>query len=331
MRAHYRAVILAATLIGVGCWMRSSNVAHAKGQIPDGSYKQTCWGIYTKGHTLGAMCKRMDGALQYTELKDFHLCVGGISNKNGNLRCDKGEPAPAGSYTDTCFDIRAEYGTLYAMCRSRSGLYLPTSLADYKSCVGGVANLDGFLRCNKGGTPPAGSYSKSCRDTWVSGSTLHSSCKDWGGGWRATTLNEFKFCRTTVSNMDGYLTCVRGYANPPAGSFYKSCRNINFDSTGLAADCKTFSGSWLHTSIMLVENCRSAVSNMDGHLTCDMGLADAPAGSYKKTCRNIFTDGTDVSANCRRVNGDWHYSKLVRYGECKSDIHNGDGDLRCTR
>lgn len=318
-------------LAGVGGWMRPWRVARAHDQIPNGSYKQTCMAIKAEGDTLQALCKKKGGALQYTELKDFHRCEGDISNKDGSLRCNKGGSPPAGSYSQTCRDIRVEYNVLYAACRSRWGLFIPSSLVDYGSCAGGVTNMDGFLRCNKGGSPPPGPYAKSCRDTWVEGSLLHSSCKDWGGDWRAATLKDFKFCRSLVYNMDGYLTCVRGNADPPAGSYQKSCRNITVDGAGVEADCKTTSGSWVHTSIPSFDRCRSAVSNMDGVLTCDSGIADAPAGSYKKTCRHIFSDGTDLSATCRRENGDWDYSKLVRCGECKSDISNDDGTLRCKR
>jgi hypothetical protein len=330
MKAQYRRIILAVVLIVAGGWTGFWRIPQVQGQIPKGSYKQTCFAINVKGKTLTALCKKINGDVQFTELKDIHLCVGNVSNKNGNLRCDKGGLPPEGSYDQTCMDIRVENNILYAACRTRAGIYLPTSLADHKNCVGPVANLDGNLRCNKGGTPPSGSYRQSCRDLWVDGDTLHSQCKDRDGNWRNAALKDFKACRSAVYNMEGYLTCVRGNANPPAGSYDESCRNINVNGTSLAADCRTISGSWQHASLSSFDGCRSAVRNIDGYLTCDRGTANAPAGSYRKTCRSIVVDGTTLEAICRTKNGDWK-SRSLQFDECQGDISNQDGILDCTK
>ena len=58
--------------------------------------------------------------------------------------------------------------------------------------------------------------------------------------------------------------------------------------------------------------------------------ADTPAGSYKKTCKNIEYDGTNItSASCKQLNGVYKDTELYNASTC-SGIENCDGNLRCT-
>ena len=58
--------------------------AHAQ---PGGSYVESCRDIRAFGDTVSAVCRRMDGSWQQTEVRG---CRGGIANMNGHLTCGGG-------------------------------------------------------------------------------------------------------------------------------------------------------------------------------------------------------------------------------------------------
>jgi hypothetical protein len=51
---------------------------------PGGSYLETCRYVRTFGNTVSAMCRRMDGSWERTEVSG---CRGPIANTNGHLTC----------------------------------------------------------------------------------------------------------------------------------------------------------------------------------------------------------------------------------------------------
>jgi hypothetical protein len=55
-----------------------------------------------------------------------------------------------------------------------------------------------------------------------------------------------------------------------------------------------------------------------------------PRGDYQLTCRDITSNGYTVQARCQKRNGDWRTSSL-NYRNCRSQIVNDDGHLRCTQ
>ena len=55
--------------------------AHAQ---PGGSYVESCRDIRTSGDTVSAVCRRMDGSWERTQVSG---CRGGIANTNGHLTC----------------------------------------------------------------------------------------------------------------------------------------------------------------------------------------------------------------------------------------------------
>lgn len=66
---------------------------------------------------------------------------------------------PQGSYLQTCRDAHMERGSLVAVCRRADGRSNPTGLPDPYRCNGGIANINGVLRCEAaGGPPPAPGY-----------------------------------------------------------------------------------------------------------------------------------------------------------------------------
>src|SRR5262249_7320022 len=142
-----------------------------------------------------------------SQLPDVAQCRSEISNQEGVLRCDKGAPAPGGSYRQSCRDITFNSGTLRASCQSRAGEWTPTSLTEAYQCRGDISTFDGQLRGNRDVDPPRGSYQQTCRDIWAEGTTLHASCSNGKGSWQPGTLTTFPSCVGDIFNFAGTLTC----------------------------------------------------------------------------------------------------------------------------
>lgn len=175
---------------------------------------------------------------------------------------------PPGSYQQSCRDLSVSTaGTLSGNCRNRAGGWQATSLANFRACVGDISNFDGVLQCSKGAPLPRGSYTQTCQDTFVTGTTLHARCKNRGGGWQSTQLGGFSTCRGDIYNFDGQLTCSRGTAAPPRGSYLKSCKDIVVSGSILSAQCRRVNGSFIPATVANTTGC-SEISNLDGALVC---------------------------------------------------------------
>ncbi|HEY7404638.1 MAG TPA: CVNH domain-containing protein [Candidatus Angelobacter sp.] len=117
-------------------------------------YTQTCKDIKSHGDDLQARCKNNNGDWQNTSLDDYRKCHGQIVNQDGNLRCvaaPTGYPAgvPAGSYTQTCQEIRVNGDDLEARCSTTGGDWRSAKLDDYAKCRSDIVNDDGHLHCSK--------------------------------------------------------------------------------------------------------------------------------------------------------------------------------------
>ena len=55
-----------------------------------------------------------------------------------------------------------------------------------------------------------------------------------------------------------------------------------------------------------------------------------PGGDYQLTCRDISTDGYMLKASCQKTDGGWRSTSLDTRN-CRSQIVNEDGNLRCTQ
>jgi hypothetical protein len=60
------------------------------------------------------------------------------------------QKAPPGSYLRSCENVRTEGDRLVADCRRTDGSWGRTAL-HVNDCVGGIANMDGRLTCNRAG------------------------------------------------------------------------------------------------------------------------------------------------------------------------------------
>jgi hypothetical protein len=175
---------------------------------------------------------------------------------------------PPGSYQQSCRDLSVSTaGVLSANCRNRGGGWQATSLPGFRQCVGDISNFDGSLKCSMGAAPPGGSYTRTCRDAFTTGTTLHASCKNRGGGWQPTQLGGFNTCRGEVYNFDGMLTCSRGTGAPPSGSYLQSCKDIVVSGSLLSAQCRKVNGSYAPFTLGNFNGC-TAIDNLDGAIVC---------------------------------------------------------------
>jgi hypothetical protein len=56
-----------------------------------------------------------------------------------------------------------------------------------------------------------------------------------------------------------------------------------------------------------------------------------PAGSYLQSCRDVWVENNTLHASCQTRAGNWVTSGLGYVSQCRDDISNQDGHLRCNR
>ncbi len=126
----------------------------------------------------------------------------------GSARAD--DAVPSGSYQSSCDSIRMVDGVLSANCRSADQVMRQTSLPNPFGCPGGVANIDGHLKCDKARAPaplPVGSYTHSCSDIRVVDNVLFATCRQGNQATRQSSLPQPFACSGSIDNQDGRLTC----------------------------------------------------------------------------------------------------------------------------
>ena len=187
---------------------------------------------------------------------------------------------------------------------------------------------------------PGGSYLMTCVEVQSDYGTLTATCQDRSGRWRYTELHRFASCSGGISNQDGQLHCDRRTALAQElfaqDSFLRTCTSVKVDQRMLYARCQTISGTWQHTRLYRWESCMGDIANIDGELQCQREPERAsywsvPAGSYRSTCEDVQTYGSDLSATCQRRDGRWVSTTLPNYLRCTGDLANIDGTLRCMR
>ncbi|MCU1234346.1 MAG: hypothetical protein JWP63_2313 [Candidatus Solibacter sp.] len=295
---------------------------------PPGGYTQSCEQTFIDGQNLRSNCRNRGGGLVATTLPNFRQCVGDIFNDNGALRCSMGGAAPAGGYTQSCSQTFVAGQDLKSNCRNIAGAVVATTLPNFRQCVGNIFNADGVLRCNRGGQPPAGTYTSTCDFSWMEGTTLHSTCKTHPGFTVQATLTDVTACRSTISNMDGILSCAKGSGPIPPGTYVNSCANIQVTPTSITAFCTTQDRRGRTSSIADPGACRTPIENIDGFLACAKGNAAPPIGTYHDSCHDVVVTGTVLSASCRRGDGGYQQSS-VNFANCASSVSNNQGSLAC--
>jgi hypothetical protein len=118
----------------------------------------------------------------------------------------------------------------------------------------------------------------------------------------------------------------------PSGSYKDSCRTIQIVGGTLIAQCQKIDGSWQNSTLQYA-TCEGDIRNDNGKLKCKQKTKSktsksAPKGSYKKSCKNYYTEGKRLYAQCEKKNGGWR-SSSINYKNCNKDIWNSNGNLTC--
>jgi CVNH domain len=175
-----------------------------------------------------------------------------------------------------------------------------------------------------GGNLPQGTYRQSCSNCSVSGSILTAKCDPIKSTYNQfySTLDGYGACRSGIENFNGYLTCDKGDAPAPPGSYRESCRDIVVEKGTLYAKCRNVGGEWKESAVKL-NTCNQSVYNYNGALECIL-----PLGTYQHTCRNAHLSGGQLTADCKSKSGSWITSSVL--ASCRGrDLNNNDGRLGC--
>lgn len=173
---------------------------------------------------------------------------------------------PPDSYQQSCGQISEQGRILTASCRNRTGSPQGTALADFKQCVGDIANDDGTLRCSRGIALPRGDYEASCEQVVIDGDDLRATCRTAAGYKAFTKLSGYRLCHGGIASVDGALVCRS--SSFPHGSFERSCAVTQVADSGFAAICRTRDGGHLSTTLANAAACHGDIANDDGRLVC---------------------------------------------------------------
>jgi hypothetical protein len=124
------------------------------------------------------------------------------------------EAPPPGSYQNSCVNAQVQklgpVRTLTASCQKQNGKSVTTVMP--LPCAGDIMNKNGELVCKSGHanpyTPPAGSYTLSCKNAEMMGPILAAACSDQSGKRVKTSINTLD-CkgRDIAVNKNGKLVC----------------------------------------------------------------------------------------------------------------------------
>lgn len=132
--------------------------------------------------------------------------------------------------------------------------------------------------------------------------------------------------------------CGSGLAqSAPSGSYQTSCKDVGVRDEVLYANCQDADGKWEATQLRDYRGCRNDIVNDNGALRCSDNAgsfqpgyqAGVPNGSYTQTCQDVRIDGDDLKARCSTADGSSHNTALNNYRNCRGDITNQNGNLRC--
>jgi hypothetical protein len=186
---------------------------------------------------------------------------GGGSPQEGN---------PPGSYQQTCSDISVRKGNLYAKCQDEKGKVHSAKLSRYEKCSTDIVNKNGSLQCRSehaAPSQPPGSYTETCKDIKMKGTTLHAVCKSIDGREMPTSLKEANRCSEGVANINGILNCIVSDVLPP-GSYIASCQDVRMRGATLYASCNNGKDRFVPAQLRDAHKCTGDIANHNGSLKC---------------------------------------------------------------
>ena len=177
---------------------------------------------------------------------------------------------PEGTYQQTCSDISVSRGTIYAKCQDTKGKSHSARLSHYQGCSD-IANNNGQLECAGQSQPvpgqPTGSYTETCRNIHMKGTTLHADCKSLDGRVLPTSLKDAGSCAEGVANINGILNCASSGVLPP-GSYIATCKDVKLQGSMLSATCNDGKDHWRDTFLRDANRCNGDIANQNGTLRC---------------------------------------------------------------
>ena len=206
---------------------------------------------------------RSSRILDFLAIMLFWGCAAGLSAAQ--------QANPEGTYQQTCSDISVSRGTLYARCQDAQGKSHSAKLSNYEKCSD-IANKNGKLECageSQSATPsqPAGSYTESCKNIQMKGTTLHAVCKSLDGRELPTSLKDANRCAEGVANINGILNCESSGVLPP-GSYIATCKDVKLQGSTLSATCNDGKDHWRNTILRDANKCNGDIANQNGTLRC---------------------------------------------------------------
>lgn len=171
----YRFAIIA---LGAALALSTLSTGQAPAQaIPPGSYQQSCINAHVRNNLLIATCTNNSGQRVRSTINVNACRSADIGNINGQLSCVRN-------------------GNMYGRGHGRYG-----------------RGHSGLYRTQYSAGLPPGSYTQSCVNAQMSGSTLSATCRAYNGQ-PVTSYLDISQCRPTddIGNVNGQLRCVyRGY------------------------------------------------------------------------------------------------------------------------
>ena len=166
---------------------------------------------------------------------------------------------PAGSYQQSCTNIRVRGDVLTARCNAPQGGTVRSTISLDSCRRGDIANMNGQLTCNRNGRGRNGNGYGYGNGNGNNGDRDDRNGRNNGYGNNGYGNNGY--------GNNGYGNNGNGYGLP-GGSYQQSCTNATMSGGVLTATCPSGNGQRITTSIN-PRSCGGAdITNRNGRLNC---------------------------------------------------------------
>lgn len=309
--------------LAIAAFMVSASAALAF--APPGSYQNSCTNAYMDGNDLVATCETVRGDEVESVLPNVRSCRGDISNRNGQLTCQRGggwvppqepedEPdqfeGPDGSYQQSCRAVEVNGNTLSAECRDRNGRFRYSELPNYHRCRGDIANRNGALFCTTSWQPalPPGSWRNSCENARISNGVLYADCRNNRGAFRPTQIPVNACGNAGIQNVNGVLRC-EGFVGPlppapipvPVPPFQPQASITLYSDSRFRGHSRTFTGDEPDLAIHNWANVASSLHVSGTWQLCSGPRYTGQCVTVNQSSANLSGFFNDMARSLRRV------------------------------
>lgn len=191
------------------------------GNLPSGSYQQSCSNARMNGATLSASCTTNNGQQRWSSM-NVNGCNGDIANNNGQLTCNGGYYNGGynnGGYNNGGYDNNGRgrdrddednddngngNGHAYGHRHHHNNGRWNNNGGYNNGGYNGGYNNGGY---GYGYGLPGGSYRQSCQNARMNGSMLSASCTAPNGQWIGSSIDVRRCQSRDIANRNGYLSC----------------------------------------------------------------------------------------------------------------------------